>query len=101
MGFFYSLARPVYFFIIPSSQEAKYSGVYSCALVILSWVPLLALTLSYEATGSLSGGFNAMACFLAVGFVCIASVDMKDARARVVGTPPSGEKPGDLPESSL
>ena len=80
MGPYYSLLKPVYFFIVPGGQEVKYAGLFSLAQVIISWAPLLAFTVAYEQTGSLAGGFHCMGAFLVVGGGLIASIDMEEAR---------------------
>ena len=84
MGPYYSLLKPVYFFIVPGGQEAKYAALFSMSQVIISWVPLLAFTVIYEGTGSLAGGFHCMAVFALVGGCLIKSIDMEKARSDVM-----------------
>jgi len=86
MGFYYSLLKPVFFFIVPGGQEAKYSGVFTFCQAILNWAPLLAFSLAYSLTDALVGGFIIMAAFQAAGCACLASVDMEQARAMVVSS---------------
>lgn len=83
MGFYYSLMKPVFFYIVPGGQEAKFSGVFTFCQAILNWAPLLAFSIAYSLTDSLVGGFVIMACFMACGAACLLSVDMNEARAAV------------------
>ena len=76
--------KPVFFFIVPGGQEAKFSGVYTFCQAILNFIPLLCFFAAYEATGSLTWGFLIMAAFFGAGGCFFASVDMDKARAAVV-----------------
>jgi len=83
-GFYYSLNSAVYVYIIPGGEEAKYIGVKLCASNLLNWLPPLIFTQLNRIFNSVQFGLLVFALFLPIGALCIALIDMKDARARVV-----------------
>jgi len=85
-GFYYSLNRAVYVYIIPGGEEAKYIGVNLCASNLLGWLPPLIFSQLNRALNDMRIGLVVLAAFFPIGTAAIASIDMKDARGRVVGT---------------
>ena len=82
-GFYYSLMKPVFFFIVPVGEEAKFSGLFTFCQAVLNWVPLLVFFIAYQQTGQFSYGLFIMTAFLITGGLFIKSVDMEEARGLV------------------
>jgi len=84
MAFYYSTLKPIYFFIVPGGEEAKFSGLFTLFQVIIAWAPLLFFSVAYEWTGSLAGGFHCLAVFMLIAGLIIYSVDVPEARKMVL-----------------
>mmetsp|Transcript_16208 Transcript_16208/g.21007 ORF Transcript_16208/g.21007 Transcript_16208/m.21007 type:complete len:548 (+) Transcript_16208:50-1693(+) len=84
MGFYYSLLKPVYFFITPGGQESKFSGLFAFFQTIISWAPLLGFSIALSVTGSMAGGFIIMAVFLFIGLLFLVNIDMEAAHEKAL-----------------
>lgn len=79
-GQYYSLVSSCYYFLVPAGQETKFAGSYNFSVNILNWLPLVAFTVLYSATGSMPSGLWVMALFVFFGGGVIACVDMRQGR---------------------
>ena len=55
-GFYYSLEKGIYYYMVPSDQSAEFAGIAMFAGKILSWIPLLMFFVLYEAVGTMQYG---------------------------------------------
>ena len=84
MGIYYTLEKATYFFIIPPSQAAKFSGLSMFAGKIISWAPLLSFFLMYEQLGTMQYGLAVMGGYFLIGGLLFMSIDIETARSQAL-----------------